>query len=280
VQTHAVTEIIVVDDGSTDHTVSIASAFGGPVRVVVQQNQGASVARNRALDEARADFIAFVDADDLWHPEKLERQLAYLHAHPDVGTVVSSFTVFGLARAERAVAMSDAALRGLRSLDFLTSPRIHPSTMVVRGDVARSVRFPAGITGCEDVIYATLLRMRGPIGAVDEPLMRRREHTSQETRTADHFRRALSGRLAWGQTNAELLGAAPRDVRDAILHGALDDVLARYWSRELGKFAAMRHDLLAMWPADAPRPTVLDRPLPPTVLLLAKDSFDRLIGRR
>jgi glycosyltransferase involved in cell wall biosynthesis len=279
-QTHPVADVIVVDDGSLDDSVATARAFGSPVRIIVQANAGASAARNRALDATDADMVAFVDADDLWHPEKIERQLAYLAANPDVGSVASSFTVFGLAADERTVEASDLALRKLAALDFLTSPRIHPSSIVARGDVARSVRFPVGITGSEDVIYAALLRTRAPIGAVEDTLVRRREHPSQETRTSDHFRRALAGRLTWGQANCELLSAPAEAVRAALLDGAVHDVLARYWMRDLQMFDTMRRDLLAIWPSDRPQPRSLSRALAPAALLRLKDSFDRFVASR
>src|SRR3972149_3633636 len=73
-QTHSPLEVLVIDDGSTDDSAAIADSFGSPVRVIRQTNQGESVARNRGIDEARGDWIAFLDSDDVWNPTKLERQ--------------------------------------------------------------------------------------------------------------------------------------------------------------------------------------------------------------
>lgn len=72
-QTFPVMEMIVVDDGSTDHSSKIAESFGEPVRVIKQENQGESVARNRGISEALGSHLLFLDADDLLHPESLER---------------------------------------------------------------------------------------------------------------------------------------------------------------------------------------------------------------
>lgn len=67
-------ELLVIDDGSTDDTVAVAERFGPPVRVIRQANQGSAVARNRGITEARGSHVAFLDADDVWHPAKLRLQ--------------------------------------------------------------------------------------------------------------------------------------------------------------------------------------------------------------
>ncbi len=75
-------QIIVVDDGSTDGTAAVAQGFQPKVTYIYQANQGPSSARNRGLQMATGDFIAFNDADDLWTAGRLTRQLAYLQAKP------------------------------------------------------------------------------------------------------------------------------------------------------------------------------------------------------
>ena len=74
-QTHPQLEIIVVDDGSTDDTVAAVARFGDKIRLIEQINQGSAVARNSGISAARGALIAFLDADDVWHPKKLELQI-------------------------------------------------------------------------------------------------------------------------------------------------------------------------------------------------------------
>jgi Glycosyl transferase family 2 len=85
-QTYADLEIIVVDDGSTDDTANIVSRFGNEdprIILIRQPNAGVAVARNTALASSKGSLIAPLDADDLWHPQKIERQVANLHGAPD-----------------------------------------------------------------------------------------------------------------------------------------------------------------------------------------------------
>lgn len=86
-QGHRPIEVIVIDDGSTDNSAEIASSFDSTVSVIRQQNQGPAAARNRGIEASSGEFIAFLDADDLWLPEKLDRQVAHFKAHPDLDIV-------------------------------------------------------------------------------------------------------------------------------------------------------------------------------------------------
>jgi glycosyltransferase involved in cell wall biosynthesis len=89
-------EIIVVDDGSTDDTRARLAPYvdRDQVRYIDQPNAGAGAARNAGLRAARGEYVAFLDADDLWEPFKLSLQLAYLDQHPDVALVSTDFSGF------------------------------------------------------------------------------------------------------------------------------------------------------------------------------------------
>jgi len=87
------TEIIVINDGSTDDTDRIVRSYGDAIRYIQQTNQGVAVARNRGMEVASGDYIAFLDADDTWFPDKLSMQLELLEKHPDHIGVFSNFTI-------------------------------------------------------------------------------------------------------------------------------------------------------------------------------------------
>ena len=82
-QTYTDWELIIVDDCSTDNTAEVVAAFHDPrIRYLLNdRNLGAALTRNRALREAKGRYIAFLDSDDLWAPEKLERQIAFMQQH-------------------------------------------------------------------------------------------------------------------------------------------------------------------------------------------------------
>jgi glycosyltransferase involved in cell wall biosynthesis len=81
-QTCGMFEVIVADDGSTDQTRSVVERFGPLVRYEYQRNAGPSSARNRGIELATGDFVAFLDADDVWNPEKCAVQIAHLNERP------------------------------------------------------------------------------------------------------------------------------------------------------------------------------------------------------
>jgi glycosyltransferase involved in cell wall biosynthesis len=83
-QTCGMFEVIVADDGSTDQTRSVVERFGPLVRYEYQRNAGPSSARNRGIELATGDFVAFLDADDVWNPEKCAVQIAHLNERPEL----------------------------------------------------------------------------------------------------------------------------------------------------------------------------------------------------
>jgi hypothetical protein len=94
-QTYRDVELVVVDDGSTDSTAAIAEAHGEPVRVVRQENRGVAAARNRGIEAAAGELIAFCDADDVLLPEHLERLVRVWDEHGGIATANSYWLLPG-----------------------------------------------------------------------------------------------------------------------------------------------------------------------------------------
>lgn len=93
-QTYPAFEVIVVDDGSIDGTAAVLTRYGNTIRYIRQENRGEPAARNSGIRNATGDFIAFLDADDLWTPDKLQLQAEYLQAHKNCALVYSDMATF------------------------------------------------------------------------------------------------------------------------------------------------------------------------------------------
>jgi len=93
-QTYRAIEVVVVDDGSTDESGHVAKRFSLPVRYTFQANGGTGAARNRGVELAQGEFLAFLDQDDLWSKDKLTNQMAAFHHTPEVDIVSGNIEQF------------------------------------------------------------------------------------------------------------------------------------------------------------------------------------------
>jgi glycosyltransferase involved in cell wall biosynthesis len=195
-QTLSVAEIIVVNDGSCDNTSAIARALG--VRVVDQENEGSSSARNRGAIEATQPWIAFADADDPWEPDKIERQWQSLERAPSAVfsfTDCSQFNEFGVINKsvmhevhrhfiQVGVPLGDDSLLCDRSsLDraLLVHNIFCHSALIVKTDTVRFLGYDQNLLGAEDYDFVLRL-MRENVGTyVDVPLVHYRRHSMAQT---------------------------------------------------------------------------------------------------
>ena len=161
-QSHRDIEVLVVDDGSTDASPAIAERFAAEddrVRVIRRNNGGVAEARNTGLSAARGAFIAPLDADDLWHPRKLELQLARFEtAGPDTGLVYNWSR--RIDENDRIFAEAASPLIEGRVLHRLIGWNFigNGSTPLIRADVCEQIHYNpllhrAGNQGCEDYLF-------------------------------------------------------------------------------------------------------------------------------
>ena len=87
-------EVIIVDDGSTDDSLKLASQLqNSKITIITQKNQGASVARNRAINAAKGKYIAPLDADDIWHKNHLSELKSLIHSFPNAGLFCNNYEI-------------------------------------------------------------------------------------------------------------------------------------------------------------------------------------------
>ncbi len=172
-------EIIVVDDGSTDDTAQVAQGEPG-VRYVWQPHAGVAAARNRALREAGGEYLAFLDADDLWKKDKLALQLRYLREHPGCEIVFTGYENF----LEDGADPDGEWVR--RSRLFAEKNRTClPTALFARSLLLRCGVFDERFRSGEDTEWTTRLGFLGVrCGWLEEKLLLRRLHGANLTRTA------------------------------------------------------------------------------------------------
>jgi glycosyltransferase involved in cell wall biosynthesis len=141
-QTYENFELILVDDGSPDRSVEVCRRFKDPrIKILRQENQGPAAARNLGIRHAKGDYIALLDGDDLWHPDKLIKHVEHLESHPEVG--VSFCRSAFIDEADQPLGIYQLTkLEGITLLDLLCrTPIGNGSVPVMRRELFEAIAF-------------------------------------------------------------------------------------------------------------------------------------------
>ena len=190
-QTYSPIEIIVVDDGSTDRTPALLAPYvsANKIKYIYQANAGVASARNAGINAARGKYIAFLDSDDRWQPDKLAKQLP-LFADPKVGLVYSDMQCIGAVTGRYGVTVPRGYHRGRVLPALIKENFIGASTVVARRALLQSAggfqidSASAILSTVEDYhLWLRLARITN-FDYVDEPLALYRVHAGQSSRRA------------------------------------------------------------------------------------------------
>ena len=192
-QTYKDFEIIVVDDGSTDNTKEVIRPYLNKIKYIYQQNSGPSAARNRGIKEAKGEYIAFLDADDIWLPQKLELQIKFIEKEKELGLVFSDMTCFN----EKGIlkksflkdipVFNDLCIESLSSIEKIISDDVFnallqgnfipTNTVIVKKECFDKVGlFDENLLFVEDRDMWLRIALAYRIGFIKLPLVKRRFH--------------------------------------------------------------------------------------------------------
>jgi glycosyltransferase involved in cell wall biosynthesis len=187
-QTLRAAEILVIDDGSTDNTAEVAEAFGSSVRVIRRPNSRQAASRNLGAAEATSEWIAFVDADDLWEKDKLEKQMLALKAKPEASLCYTARQCFEQHGDEirKTILIPVPPAEGIRKALYRNTTFLPSSVIIRRSSFLSSGGFNARYTIGEDWdLWLRLLHSEITFAACQEPLLLYRMHAGGVSRRAD-----------------------------------------------------------------------------------------------
>jgi glycosyltransferase involved in cell wall biosynthesis len=197
-QTCEPSEIIVVDDGSTDETPEIVKSFGERVTYLRQQ-AGVCAARNLGVANSTGNYIAFLDADDIWEPIKLERQIQRFEADSDVGLVHCGMREFDSVTGQTVQFHLEGEEGWVAHLQLLFErPIINASgssIVVTRTAFDKVTGFDTQLRNAEDWEFCYRVAKEFKVGYVREPLVQYRNHGVNATKNISEMER--SSLIAW-----------------------------------------------------------------------------------
>lgn len=210
-------EVIVVDDGSLDETSAVIESYGRSVNYIYQPNAGVSAARNRGIEIARGRWLAFLDSDDFWLPDKLEIQLDWLERRPDIKICQTEELWIRNGRRHNPKKYHKKP-SGHSFAVLLDRCLVSPSAVMIHRGLFREVGlFDETLPACEDYDLWLRIGCRYPIGLVDRPLIVKRgghsDQLSSSVAALDRYRIAALVKLL----RNEDLSAANRSLAFAAL---------------------------------------------------------------
>jgi glycosyltransferase involved in cell wall biosynthesis len=182
-QTFDAYELIVVDDGSDDNTSEILDSYGNKLRIIRQANQGVSAARNRGIIASSGEFIALLDSDDLWLPEKLDRQMSFFRNNPDA--VICQTQEIWIRNGKRVnPCKHHKKLSGMIFEPSLNLCLVSPSAVMFKRELMDMVGFfDESFPACEDYDLWLRVSLAYPVYLIDEALIiKRGGHSDQLSR--------------------------------------------------------------------------------------------------
>jgi len=194
-QTRLPSEIIVIDDGSTDETAALVGAFRDRVRYIRQDNAGVCAARNRGVNESTSELIAFLDADDTWEPTNLEKQLTRFETDEEIGLVHCAMREFATETGETIQLHMDGGEEGVAdNLLLWEGPMIvgpGGAVTVSRTAFDHVGGFDTRMKVGEDWDFCYRVARSFKIGFVAEPLVNYRNHSGAAHLNIENMERGM-----------------------------------------------------------------------------------------
>jgi glycosyltransferase involved in cell wall biosynthesis len=192
-QTYPALEIIVVDDGSTDNTSDVLALYGDKITVITQKNSGTAVARNTGVAASKGEYLAWLDSDDAWLPQKIQAQVDAIERCPEAAVVYTRCNPMDENGEPKSptepIEIPEPVLRrDILAMMVVESEVLTPSVLVRRSALDRVGLFDPEYSA-EDWELNFRLARRYPFVYLDAPLTRHRIH--DETKTKDRWPHAL-----------------------------------------------------------------------------------------